>query len=275
MGTVGFPDLGLEFKVNPVVFKIGNFSLRWYGLIIAVGFILAVIYIMKRAKEFNTSSDELTDLLLWGVPLSIIGARAYFVINSWDSYKNDIKEIFYIWHGGLAIYGGVIVAFLVVFFFCKKRKSDMLSIFDLIALGFLIGQFIGRWGNFVNMEAYGTATSLPWGMSINGAAPVHPTFLYESLWNLIGFIILHFYSKKRKFRGEIFLCYIAWYGFGRMLIEGLRTDSLYLGSTDIRISQLLAAVSMVIALAALFIIRVSKSYKPIKHDTVQEEEEKK
>jgi len=262
--TISFPGLFEKpITVDPIAFSIGNFGLRWYGVIIALGFLLAIIYVFKRASEFNTNTDQFVDILLWALPAAIIGARLYYVFNSWADYKDDLSQIFKIWEGGLAIYGGIIAAFVTAFIVCKVRKFDILSIFDLGAMGFLIGQCIGRWGNFINAEAFGTATTLPWRMIINRGAAVHPTFLYESLWNLIGFILLHFYSKRRKFRGELFLMYIAWYGLGRSFIEGLRTVSLYLGNTDIRISQLLAIISCIAAVAIWLMIVVGKMYTPV------------
>ena len=196
--------------------------------------------------------NDLLDGILWIVPLSVICARAYYCIFAWDEFKNDPISVLYIWNGGLAIYGGVIGAAVGMIFHARWKKISLLSLMDLVALGFLIGQCIGRWGNFFNREAFGAQTTVPWRMGLyDGAKFVyyHPTFLYESLWNLAGFIALHFLSKKRQYDGQIALCYVAWYGLGRAMIEGLRTDSLYLGS--IRISQLLAAVSCLVATGIL------------------------
>ena len=267
--TVGFPGLfDRVFTLNreALSFSIGSldFSIKWYGVIIACGFILAALYVMRRAPQFGTSSDELIDLLLFALPLSIVGARLYFVFNKWDYYSQHPGDIVKIWEGGLAIYGAVIVAFITVFVFGRVRKCNTLGILDLGSLGLLIGQSIGRWANFVNAEAFGGETSLPWGMSINGGAPVHPTFLYESLWNALGFVLLHFYSrKKRAFQGEIALLYVAWYGLGRFFIEGMRTDSLYLGHTGIRISQALALLSLLAAGGLWLYFRITKKYTPI------------
>ena len=185
-------------------------------------------------------------------------------MNKWDYYGQHPEDIVKIWEGGLAIYGGIIAAFLTVVVFSRVRKCNMLGIMDIGSLGLLIGQLVGRWANFVNAEAHGGETDLPWGMTIDGGTPVHPTFLYESLWNLIGFTLLHFYSKKKRaFAGEITLLYFAWYGFGRFFIEGLRTDSLYLGHTNIRISQALALGLFLIAGGLWLYLRLSKNYKPI------------
>ena len=221
--TIGFPNLGLEFTLNRVACTVLGKDIYWYGIIICAGFILAALYVNSRTKDFGITSDNLTDCLIICVPLGIICARIYYVVFEWGYYAQHPGEIIAIWKGGIAIYGGII--------------------------GTLIGQCIGRWGNFVNGEAHGGPTTLPWGMTIDGQSMVHPTFLYESLWNLAGFVLLHFYSKKRRFKGEIALLYAAWYGAGRAWIEGLRTDSLYIGS--VRVSQLLAIISCIAAVAVL------------------------
>ncbi len=262
--SISFPNMPIigdtVFEINRVAFTVFGREIMWYGIIIAVGFIIAALYFTRRATQFNSNSDQLIDLLIFALPLSIIGARAYYVAFEWDRYKDNLSDIFAIWNGGLAIYGAIITAFIVAFVFCKIKKADLLSILDVGMLGMLIGQFIGRWANFINAEAFGGTTDLPWGMVINNAAAVHPTFLYESIWNFVGFIILHFYSKRRKFRGEITLLYVAWYGLGRAFIEGLRTDSLYIGETGIRMSQLFAAVTFLLAAAALIYFYATKKY---------------
>ncbi|MEG2858244.1 MAG: prolipoprotein diacylglyceryl transferase, partial [Clostridia bacterium] len=202
--------------------------------------------------------DNFIDALIWAVPVAIIFARLYYVAFNFEPYRNDPIKILYIWEGGIAIYGSIIGAIAAMAVYCKVKKISLLSMLDLGVLGLLIGQTIGRWGNFVNGEAYGTATNLPWRMEIfdvesMSRMAVHPTFLYESLWNIIGFILLHFRSKKRRFKGEIFLLYTAWYGFGRGLIEGLRTDSLYFMGTGLRVSQFLGFATCLIAVVILFI----------------------
>ena len=252
---ISFPLLGLE--IDPKYgFSIGPLEIRYYALCIAVGLILAVVYALRRKKEFGLSEDDLLDGVLYIVPIAVVCARLYYCIFSWNSYKDDPLSILYIWHGGLAIYGGVIGAAVSIVVYTRLRKISLPAVLDITALGFLIGQCIGRWGNFFNREAYGGVTDLPWkmGIYIRGVLTyVHPTFLYESLWNLIGFLLLHFLSKKRKYDGQIALGYAAWYGFGRMLIEGLREDSLYLG--PIRISQALAAVSFLAAMTVLIVLQ--------------------
>ena len=243
------------------------FGIKIYAVMIMVGFLLAALYAMARAKQFNVDGDIVADILIFALPAAIIGARAYYVIHKWDYYSQHTDEIIKVWNGGIAIYGAIIAAALVIVIYSKIKKVDMLSLLDLGAISLLIGQSIGRWGNFFNAEAYGTTTDLPWGMVIRKSiqttgAAVHPTFLYESLWNAIGFIILHNYSKKRKFKGEMTLLYIAWYGLGRAFIEGLRIDSLMIGNTNIRVSQVLAAVTCVLAVAALLYLYKTKKGIP-------------
>lgn len=247
--TIGFPNLGLEFTLNRVACTVLGKDIYWYGIIICAGFILAALYVNSRTKDFGITSDNLTDCLIICVPLGIICARIYYVVFEWGYYAQHPGEIIAIWKGGIAIYGGIIGTLIGLFVYSRVKKLSFASLCDLAAFGLLIGQCIGRWGNFVNGEAHGGPTTLPWGMTIDGQSMVHPTFLYESLWNLAGFVLLHFYSKKRRFKGEIALLYAAWYGAGRAWIEGLRTDSLYIGS--VRVSQLLAIISCIAAIAVL------------------------
>lgn len=258
--TISFPALGIEWNPGKS-FSIGSLSIHYYGVIIAVGLLLAVLYGWKRAKSFGIKQDDITDGVLWIVPLAIVCARLYYCIFKWGDYASNPISILYIWNGGLAIYGGVIGAAIGVIIHCKIKKIKLPALLDLVALGFLIGQCIGRWGNFFNREAFGGITNsfLRMGLynTFTGVVEYHhPTFLYESLWNLAGFIGLHFLSKKRQYDGQIALGYVAWYGLGRAIIEGLRTDSLYLGS--FRISQLLAAVTCFAAVAVLMIMTFRK-----------------
>ena len=254
--TISFPALGIEW--NPErVFTIGPLSIHYYGLIIAVGLILAVVYGWRRSKQFGIRPDDITDGVLWIVPLAVVCARLYYCIFQWEEYADNPISILYIWKGGLAIYGGIIGAVIGVCIFAAVKKIKLPALLDVVALGFLIGQCIGRWGNFFNREAFGEITDsfLKMGLYNTKTGMVeyhHPTFLYESLWNLAGFAALHFLSKRRKYDGQIALGYVAWYGLGRAMIEGLRTDSLYLGS--IRVSQLLAAVSCLAAVAVLTVM---------------------
>lgn len=258
--NIAFPGLGLEFNIDRVAFELLGRPIYWYAVIIASGFLLAVYYGMKRSKEFRLSDDDITGMLLVAFPLSIVCARLYYVLFSFEQYKDNLLSVFYIWEGGIAIYGAIIGAVIGAVIYSRYKKIELVRFLDIGALGLMIGQSIGRWGNFVNAEAYGGETSLPWRMQIGHGACVHPTFLYESLWNALGFVILHFYSKKRKFEGEIFWLYVLWYGIGRFLIEGLRTDSLYFFGTGIRTSQALAALT---ALAATWILvyNYKKTYK--------------
>ncbi len=242
---VSFPHIGLNFHINPSISLFG-LEIRWYALLIVTGIILAVAFSIWEGKRIGVSSDTILDVALISIPSAIIGARIYYVLFSIDSYSN-FWDVFKIWEGGLAIYGGIIAGVASGIIYLRKKKLCVAKVADLAGMGFLIGQSIGRWGNFMNGEAYGGPTDLPWGMFVEGGdfhVPVHPTFLYESLWNIIGFAILFFYRKHKKFDGEIFLLYVVWYGLGRAWIEGLRSDSLYVWSTNIRISQLLAALAV-------------------------------
>lgn len=260
-----FPALGLDFNINRVAVNLFGKDIYWYGIIICLGFVLAALYVNRRTKEFGVTSDNLMDCLIICVPVGIICARIYYVAFEWGYYSQHPNEIIAIWKGGIAIYGAVIGVVIALAVYSRIKKLSFASLCDLAAFGLLIGQCIGRWGNFVNGEAHGGATSLPWGMSIDGASPVHPTFLYESLWNFVGFLVLHFYSKKRKFKGEMALLYVAWYGLGRAWIEGLRTDSLYLFDWTIfgeriRVSQALSLVMVLVSAAVLlYQIKIKKA----------------
>ena len=253
---IAFPGLGLEFDIKRVAFEIFDKPIYWYAIIIASGFLLAVYYGMKRSREFNLTEDNITGMLMVAAPLAIVCARLYYVAFEFEQYKDDLLSVLYIWNGGIAIYGAIIGALIGVIIYCRFKKMKIRSFLDIGALGLMIGQSVGRWGNFVNAEAYGGETTLLWRMEIYDAASraricVHPTFLYESLWNAVGFLLLHFYSKKRRFNGEVFCLYVVWYGIGRAMIEGLRTDSLYFFGTGIRTSQALAIIS---ALAAIVVL---------------------
>ena len=250
---ISFPSLGITMN-PPGSFTIGPLTIHLYGVIIAAGLMLAVLYACRRSREFGIKEDDVIDGVLWVTPFAIICARLYYCLFSWDSYADDPISILYIWNGGLAIYGGVIGAAIGVIVFCKIKKIKIPALLDLVALGFLIGQAMGRWGNFFNREAFGCRTDSFFRMgllnSITGTVGYfHPTFLYESVWNVLGFVMLHFASKHRQYDGQIALGYAAWYGLGRTFIEGLRTDSLYLGV--FRVSQLLAAVTCFAALVVL------------------------
>lgn len=251
--VISFPGLGLELD-PPSTIQLGPLTIHFYGLIIAVGMLLAVLYASKRSKEFGLKEDDLIDGVLWVTPFAIICARLYYCIFEWDQYASDPISILYIWNGGLAIYGGVLGAVIGLSVFCKVRKIKVTAMMDVVSLGLLIGQFVGRWGNFMNREAFGAPTDSFLRMGLYNTATgaveyYHPTFLYESLWNFVGFLLLHFLSKKRKYDGQVALGYVAWYGLGRAFIEGLRMDSLYWG--PFRVSQVLAGISCVAAVAVL------------------------
>lgn len=257
---------GLGLKINPPSkFTIGSLDVHLYGIIIALGLILAVVYAMRRKEQFGLSEDDLLDGVLWIAPFAIVCARIYYCVFEWEQYASDPISILYIWEGGIAIYGAVIGAAVGVLIHCKLiKKISVAATLDIVSLGFMIGQTLGRWGNFVNREAHGGVTDSFLRMGLLNPATMegqyyHPTFLYESVWNLIGFILLHFFSKKRKYDGQVALCYVAWYGLGRAIIEGLRTDSLWWG--PFRVSQVLAAASCVIAVIALLVLS-RKNHKP-------------
>ena len=260
---ISFPWLNFQWN-PPRSLEIGPLSIYLYGIIIALGMVLAVVYGCRRGKAFGISADDITDGVLWIVPFAILCARLYYCVFSWDTYKDNLISILYIWEGGLAIYGGVLGAALGVAVFCRFKKIKLPALLDLVALGFLIGQSIGRWGNFFNREAFGAATDSFFRMGLMNKYTetweyYHPTFLYESLWNAVGFVLLHFLSKRRKYDGQIALGYAAWYGLGRTFIEGLRVDSLYWG--PFRVSQVLAAVSCLAAVCVLM-LNAFKSHDP-------------
>ena len=251
--SISFPFLGLE--VNPPrVLELGPLVIHYYGAIIALGLVLAVVYCCKRGDQFGLKEDDILDGVLWITPFAILCARIYYCAFSWEEYAADPISVLYIWNGGIAIYGSVIGAIIGMAVFSKIKKIKLTPILDLILLGFLIGQFIGRWGNFMNREAFGAATDSFFRMGLfntktNAWEYYHPTFLYESAWNMVGFVILHFLSKRRQYDGQMALCYAAWYGLGRCFVEGLRVDSLWWG--PFRVSQVLAGVTCVAALAVL------------------------
>ena len=266
---VYFDGLGIDFDLPSVAFSIGTYEVHWYGIVIAFGFALAVLYGGRMAYKWKMSLDGMTDVLLWGTVFGIIFARAYYVFFQWDYYSLHPGEIIAIWNGGIAIYGGIIGAIIGAAIGCKAGKINFQNLLDLGALGLLIGQGIGRWGNFFNQEAFGTHTEtalfrmwsakirdtlsadqadlLAKGIEVNPEQAVHPTFLYESVWCLLVFAMLHIIvTKHRKFKGEVFLLYGIFYGLERMIVEGMRTDSLYIANTTIRVSQLLSAVIVVV-----------------------------
>ncbi len=266
-----FPALGLNIPVNPILTKIGPIDIHWYGIIIAVAFLIGGAILAKLSPVVGINADRSFDVLMGAFVGGVICARLYYVAFTWSYYKDHMDEIFHIWEGGLAIYGGLIGGVLTGLLVCRIRRVKALPMLDCAGMGLLVGQAIGRWGNFINMEAFGGNTTLPWGMTsksitwylasvaeelaaqgitVDPELPVHPTFLYESLWNVVGFfLILRFILPRRKFDGQVFLCYVFWYGLGRAWIEGLRTDSLMWG--PFRVSQLVAVVCAVLSLAIM------------------------
>lgn len=278
---ISFPGLGIdEFTVDKIAFKLGeDFPVYWYGIIITLGIITAFLYAAYRCYFEKIKVDDLIDVALWTVILGVIGARLYYVLTSLDRYIPEpfdlgqfIKNVFNIRNGGLAIYGGIICGILGIVISTRIKKMNTITLMDMAGPGVMIAQSIGRWGNFFNAEAHGGVVAensplyfLRMGLLPNEDSSIttyfyHPTFLYESLWNLVGFIIINIFYKKKKFNGQMACMYLAWYGFGRMFIEGLRTDSLYVG--PFRISQVVGALCFVVFGALLVVGLVySKKYE--------------
>ncbi|MGD9560134.1 MAG: prolipoprotein diacylglyceryl transferase [Oscillospiraceae bacterium] len=278
---VQFPGLGISIELNRVAFSLFGVDVYWYGIIIGLGLALALLFAFRQANLFGLDSDKMVDVIIIGFITAIVFGRLYYVLFSGQSYPTFFS-IIDLRSGGIAIYGAIIGAFLGALVGCKIRKLPFLPLCDVTGMSFLIGQSIGRWGNFFNQEAFGTNTTLPWGMIspsttsylqynrfpleahgivVDPALPVHPTFLYESLWCALGFLLLFLYRKKRRFNGELVLFYVIWYGLGRFFIEGLRTDPLMVGM--VRVSQVLAAASVVIALVVWIIARRKMAGKPL------------
>ena len=289
---VKFAGIAKEFSVSNTL-NLGFTTVRWYGAIIAFGFLLAVLFGGRIAYKWKINLDKMIDVLLYGTIGGILGARLYYVAFKWDYYGQHLSDIFKIWEGGLAIYGGIIGGILAAFIVCKIEKLNFFNLLDMVSMSLLIGQGIGRWGNYANQEAFGSITNKNWGMMSDTVAEyvsrnasyfgldnvdnvkqyiadnnlfVHPTFFYESVWCILGFFVLYIIMKKRrKFSGQLFLCYGVWYGFERMVVEGLRSDSLYIANTSIRVSQALSAALMLVSLVLLIslYVKFSKHPKPI------------
>ena len=283
----------VAFEFSPVAFTIFGKDIVWYAILITAGMILSALYAFNRGRKLGIKTDYMYDYAIFTIIFGVVGARLYYVLTSLDKYTK-FYQVFEIWNGGLAIYGGIIGGALAIIAVSLFRKINIMSALDAIAPSVMIGQAIGRWGNYFNQEAFGCNTTLPWGMkswvveqnsgftlegtveylksaqvslaeqgmTVDPNGYVHPTFLYESLWNAIGFIIIHFLYKKRTFKGQMFLLYITWYGLGRAFIEMLRTDSLYIPGTKIRISMALGAACFLVGLTLLIVFGVRAKKNP-------------
>ncbi len=283
----------VAFEFSPTAFTVFGKDIVWYAILITLGMILSALYAFNRGRKLGIKTDYMYDYAIFTIILGVIGARLYYVLTSLDKYT-EFSQVFEIWNGGLGIYGGIIGGAIAIVIVSLFRKINILTALDAIAPSVMIGQAIGRWGNYFNQEAFGCNTDLPWGMkswvieqnkgfNLEGTVEylksaqqsladqgmtvdpngfVHPTFLYESLWNVIGFIIIHFMYKKRKFKGQMFLMYITWYGLGRAFIEMLRTDSLYIPGTPVRISMAIGAACFVVGLTLLIILGVRAKKNP-------------
>lgn len=292
---VHFPGLGLSLDIYENFLEIpfggDTITIKFYGVIIAFGFILAALFGGRKAYVWKMSLDSMVDVLIYGIIDAVVGARLYYVVFQWDEYKDNLLSIFKIWEGGLAIYGGIIGGLITAYFVAKKTKLPFLKLLDLIGMALPIGQGIGRWGNFTNQEAFGINTTSLFGMTsdkivdyinshqqeflqngieMNPDLPVHPTFLYESVWCLLGFLVLYIVCQKfHKFDGQLILGYGIIYGLERMVVEGLRIDSLYIGDTNLRVSQLVS-LALVIVCTAITIYKFAKLNKEKKTQEVQE-----
>jgi len=268
MHYIGFPKLGLEINLDPVAFSVGQVKIYWYGIITSLAFLVIFIGIFRNSEKHGLKQDDLIDLVLITTPVGILCARIFYVLVNWDYYRNNLSEIYKIWHGGLAIYGGVIGGIITIYLFCRRRNINTLKLLDHIVIYLVLGQVIGRWGNFVNQELFGPNTDLPWGMTgdiikstianspadfpgVDPNLPVHPLFLYESLWNLVAFFILIFFRNRKKLDGEVFSLYMISYGMARFVIDSLRFD-LKVGNINVnRLIGILFAVTFII----VFIVR--------------------
>ena len=273
--AVSFPNLGIgQIKMDPTIISIGPVSIQWYALIIVIGIVVAYFVCNHFRKSIGVKEDDFLDCVLYSIIVAFIGARLTYVLGDLDSF-HSFMDVIAVWNGGLAIYGGIIVAAASVFVICRIKKCDYRKMFDIMAIGLLIGQIIGRFGNFVNIEVYGIETNLPWAMGIGyygegESMLVHPLFLYESLWNLIGFVLIYGYRDLRKFHGEMFLWYTAWYGFGRALMEPLRDPEYNLTLFGVRIMLVLAALLCVAAVVLTIVLR-KRCKAPLTFETVTED----
>ena len=258
---ITFPKLGFSLNLSPVAFTVGTKEVYWYALIILFGFLMGIFLVSFDSEKRGLSKDNVLDIALWGMVSGVICARIYYVLFSLDEFRGDWLGIFRIWEGGIAIYGAIIGAVLSTFIYCKKKKLNIFNTFDVCCIGLLLGQAIGRWGNFTNCEVFGRPTDFFLGMSINGNTPVHPLFFYESMWSFAGVILLAILRNKKKKNGQIFFEYVLWYSVGRLVLEGMRDTRyiLYVIPDVLGISQLVAALLIILSVAG--IIYVTKSDK--------------
>ncbi len=259
MNVISFPKLNITFNINPVAFTVGSKEIFWYALIILTGFFAGFAFVYLTCEKRGVKKDTAWDIAFYGLIFGIIGARIYYVLFALDEMET-FWDIFKIWNGGLAIYGGIIAAFLTAFVYCKIKKLNTLNTFDVCVPGLFIGQAVGRFGNFVNAEVYGRKTALPWGMSINGADAVHPLFLYESLWNVVGLILLIIFRDTKKSDGQVACFYVFWYSLGRFFLEGMRDTKyiLYAIPNILGISQLVAIIGVFGAIILFVILQKRK-----------------
>ncbi len=259
MNIISFPKLGLTMTINNIAFSIGSKPVYWYALIILAGFFAGLAFVYFTCEKRGVKKDNVWDTAIYGLIAGIIGARIFYVIFDHEGFTSWL-DVFKIWEGGLAIYGGIIGAAISTLIYCRVKKLNAAAVFDACAPGLLIGQAIGRFGNFMNAEVYGRETALPWGMSINGGAAVHPLFLYESIWNALGFAFIALFRDKKKSDGQVFCFYILWYSLGRLFLEGMRDSKyiLYLIPNALGISQLVAALGIIISVSVLVYLSIRK-----------------
>ncbi len=265
MNYIAFPEIGIHLNIDPVLLALGPFAIRWYGIAISLAIFSALVLGLRQAPRFGIKTDDVIDAFMFALPISILFARLFFVIVEWDMFRNDLIGMVRIWEGGLAIYGAVIGALLTVIVFCRVRGYKVFNWMDFVFVYLPFAQAIGRWGNFFNQELYGANTTLPWGMTgslirafpnpgVDGQLPVHPTFLYESLWNVLVFVLLLSLRKHGKKRGQVVAAYLFLYSIGRFALEFVRTDVFSFSGTEFRANMIAAAVIAMIGLA-LFILR--------------------
>lgn len=263
MNVISFPNLGIHLNIDPVAFTVGVKEIYWYALIILTGFLLGLLFVYRTCEKRGVKKDNIWDIALYGLVSGIIGARIYYVIFALDEF-NSVWDMFKIWNGGLAIYGGIIGASIATFIYCRIKKLNTANVFDVCAPGLFIGQAIGRFGNFVNAEVFGRETDNLLAMSINGGKGVHPLFLYESMWNILGLIILVMLRDKKKADGQVFCFYIFWYSLGRLFLEGMRNSRyiLYVIPNVLGISQLVALL-LITASVSVFVYLWVKHKKSV------------